>query len=119
MSVFEYLQVELARRCHQMEYVASPQSLIAMNSLVQKALQLTSLNKNREGRLLFLATALQHDSLESASLLTQAEVSTIIELLKAPDSWKLKEGALSDIVEIERECLKQLGQLEMDLSRKV
>lgn len=114
MKVFEYLAGEVDNRYLQV-YQASIQSVKAMNSLVQQALKTTALSCKREGRLLFIATAFGLESLESTKLLSQAQVSTMIEFLKAPEDWSLKDGIQKDIAAIAHACLKKLGQLEIEI----
>jgi len=120
MSVLDYIQIEIHRR--NWYWKASPESVGAMNGLVNQALKHSALNHNREGRLLFLATALQYDELTTSSSLTQGEVCTIIDLLRDQTKaeggegyWRINptEEILSRIKEIERAALKRVGQLEL------
>jgi|GEM_PF-6270975 len=113
MDIFSYIEAEINGRWRQDGYLASTASVQALNRLAQKVLGKTALSRKRAGRLLFIAAALQLDGLESTKVLTQAQVSAMIEWLKDPESWHLKSGIEADIAEVVRECLKRMGQLEL------
>lgn len=112
-SILDRLQAKIAARPHQV-WVASPRSVAVMNSLVTQALVKAGYWSDRGTRLRFISIALGREPLlDTTKALAQAEVSVMIDWLKAPDDWSIAAGIEQDLAAVWRECQLEIGQQEL------